>query len=938
MSKRDQDNRSGKSWDPDSNRINSTWQQQQSPNEAAKVKTPPRKNKIKDDTFLNGKKISSGDSNVNLGGGNRSNKKSGRKAIAAGVRFQTTIQNGKRLIGALQDHQNDSIQEEDGTQKKRIIDLLLDLQKEVRILTKMLTAIMEVLKVPKDERLSEGCVVLLEAANVIEHGYELGDNEVIAFEAMISIWNDVTSVITRSLQNEDGMKYTAKKASLIKLENGEAGEMCHSIISAIVKMLDLQGPEENKSIAPIPLFTKTHCWTKMLALLRCLGAFLAGFGFNLQLQEHICRIVSMILVPILEFDLRSASIGIHSLPIINVLSTQVAAMDCVVRILRWNQYSSALLAPQIVDVDSKVVGQHKAGYLRENLLVSIVNIINSDDYLQLEDTDWLCRSCQCLTTILENMNSLNGKQNPQNRIDLSDQIQIANIYKWVQNTLQCEIDGRSSKGYSLWWYSLDLLKTVVRLHPKVCAQYWSLFLPQETSYSPTRTVKGSTTATVNLVSIMSLQNEVSSLFSEEKVVATLCCKEILEALPLHLWSQSGYLAGRIESSLIQVIRATTNHLSAQSPQMEREATYSLAVTIFTSIPYEKYVKLKEPAIDLIDQMGKNYSTYGLHGGLGLEAVVQALTDCMGGQETPNGEITLLPLPTFEWLNRPLSALFVSHIFNKMTEISSHEVIEKGVQTKMQMNLFVRVIRSATWILVGDLSRLDALVDLTRLLLKSEENVLKIIGAALLSAFITGRKASAKRIDGDFPLTVYAYLDTVLTVRDSKVRCSSLNTLSLLEFNIWKLLLVSERNPLRLVLPMALEYSGDPDAKVRSEACKALGNIMTVFMHGNSSLALGSSIRDILHQNIEETIQVAASAMEDSDSQVRSMVRPYLFSRLKELQVLKRLTLHIIQRLSLRLEILLLTLPSLRNGNSSSFYQYCNYVILHITDCLTTMKR
>jgi len=41
---------------------------------------------------------------------------------------------------------------------------------------------------------------------------------------------------------------------------------------------------------------------------------------------------------------------------------------------------------------------------------------------------------------------------------------------------------------------------------------------------------------------------------------------------------------------------------------------------------------------------------------------------------------------------------------------------------MQMNLFVRLIRSATWILVGDLSRLDALVDLTRLLLKSEENV------------------------------------------------------------------------------------------------------------------------------------------------------------------------------------------------------------------------
>jgi len=90
--------------------------------------------------------------------------------------------------------------------------------------------------------------------------------------------------------------------------------------------------------------------------------------------------------------------------------------------------------------------------------------------------------------------------------------------------------------------------------------------------------KGSTTdcMAIHLVSIMSLQND-SSLFSEEKVMATLCWKEILEALPLHLWSRSGYLAGRTESSLSLVIRSTAGHLS---PQKEREATYSLAVTIF----------------------------------------------------------------------------------------------------------------------------------------------------------------------------------------------------------------------------------------------------------------------------------------------------------------------------------------------------------------------
>lgn len=843
-----------------------------------------RKNKKGNEISFIGKKDWNGKSSLNFGGGNRNTKKSERKSIAD-AQLQMTVQNVKRLIVALQNQQDASSKTRDGKNQRVIIGIIVDLQKEVHVLADELNASMEGSKAPTEERLRGGFTVVCEAAGAIEQQCELQETEVDCNEAAISGWNDVASVITNSLQNENG-KPSPKKASLVKLQNNEAEELFISIVKPIASMLNVRWSAEDSTIVPVSLFTKKSSHRKILALLNCLGAFLAGFGFNLQLQEHVCRLVTRILIPLLEFDLRSQFTGTRSFPISNVLSIQVAAMHTVVRILRWKQCSSALLAPQMVDMDD--VNDPNEMKTSSKLLASLVQIINSDDYLQLEDTNWVCQACQCLTTILENMNALKGKQKSLYGVDVSGQNQIANIYKWVHKTLQCEIDRRLSKGHSLWWYSLDLLKTVVRLYPKVCSQYWSLFLPQVTSYSPSKKTKGSTT--VDLLSIMSLQNE-SSMLSEEKVMAKLCCKEILEALPLHLWSRSGYLAGRIESSLNLVIRSTAVHLSIDCPQKEQVATYSLAVTIFVSIPFEKYILLKEPAIEVIDQMGKNYSMYGLHGGLGLEVVVQSLANCMGGQETPDGEISSLPLPTCEWLKRPASAIFVSRIFNKMAEISSHEVIEKGFQTMIQMTLFVRIIRSSTWILMGDKSRLDALVELTTLLLASEDNALKIIGADLLSAFIIGRKGAGK-FEGDIPFAVYAYLDTVLTVHDSKVRCSALNTLSLLEFNTWKRLIVSDQNPLQLMMQMSLEYSGDLDGKVRSEACKALGNVMTTFMRGISWLPMGSPVRDCLHQNIEETIQVAASAMEDSNANVRSMVRRYLDTKLKEYMIVTRLTLNI----------------------------------------------
>ena len=782
-------------------------------------------------------------------------------------------------------------------------DLIRNLQIDLQTLASELKLILAPSKnaIHDKRENKEALSILFQGADLIEQYLADGCNrrcpldnggsiDVVLVSTML--WNDIDSVISSSLQNQNDAKYTPRKASLIKLLSKESQELFLVLVKPIASLSDVQWSMPNSTRqsddnGPVTAFRNKQNCDKMISLLHCLRAFITGYCFNLHSEDHIGRLVESVIIPILVPDPRSISgEGGESVSIQHILSVQTATMDCVVRILRWKQCSSAILAPLVLDVDANGEEQLKANPLREKLLRTVVTIINCDVYLRSENTSWLCYTCQCLTSLLGNANVTGSTKSEANGSgtgsNVSDQVQIANIFKWVHKTLQCDVVTAQNER-SLRWYSLDLLKTVISLCPKACAQYWSLFLPQlSSSHNPTSPPRGnnapSASRTINLMSIMSLQDiESAPSSSEERSMAMLCCKEILEALPLRLWSRSGYLTGRIESSLEEVIASTTQHLSKSNPIQELESCYFLAVTLLTVMPYSKYELLVEPAVGLMNQIGRNYSMYGLHGGLGLETTVKALADCLGGKETPNGQISPLPIPAREWLRRPISSNFVSHIFNKMSEISQHEVIVKGIQTTLQMNLFVRVVRSAAWILIEDSSRIQAFIELTNILLQSDDRSLKVTGARLVKAFIEGRISSSREemnevaIEADLPFSLYTKMHNLLKEQDTFVRCSVLSTYSSLSFTEWRVMLPTEYNPLLLMLPMALEYSGDSDGRVRSETCKALGHIMTVFMRWPSSLQLDSPSRVVLNQNIKETIQVTASAMEDSDATVRSMV-------------------------------------------------------------------
>ena len=791
-----------------------------------------------------------------------------------------------------------------------LIPLVWNVQQDVHTAATELSVILSDTKAAvKDARVHEAYSMIFQGADCIEqyllsYNISLGvasEEQKKSIQYSIMVWDDIAKLISSSLLNQHDLKYTPRKASKVKFPIEKVHTMFSIVLRPIASLLDVEWSPKGdtnspnselispKHIAPFLFGIERHC-EKMVVLLRCLRDFVMGFGYNMDSNQHIIPLVERIIDPILAFDPKAISnerrgaVSIH-----DVLSIHTATVELLVRILRWKQCSSALLAPLVIDVNTRGIEQLKANPLRERLLSSVITIINCDVYLRLDDTSWLCHTCQCLASLLDNMNAAKGAKKQATGRNTSDQIQIANIFKWVHKTLQCDIVSFQNER-SLWWYSLDLLKTVIRLYPESCAQYWSLFLPQystsssssssqsESPRSPRDKNCQAASGKKDLMSIICLHDDSGISLREEQIMAVLCCKEIIEALPLHLWSRSGYLMRRVETSLGVVITTTTRYISQSNPSRERESFYSLAVTILIAIPFHEYDQLVKPAVDLINLMGRFYNMYGLHGGLGLEETVRALTDCFGGKENPDGEVTPLPIPVRDWLKRSISSTFISRLFNKMSDISSHEVIEKGVQTLMQMNLFVQVVRSAHWIL-GDQhsTRMKSFLSLTRMLLQSDDSSLKVTGCELLVAFIEGGKSTAgqdshqKDVDIQLPLTLYADLYSTLSEEQSGVLCSALSAYSSLNYTVWMELLVSEYNPLTQILPMALEYSGHPKGKVRSEACCALGNIMSVLVRGSSCRQWSSSVQDLITLNIEGTLQVTASATEDSDANVRSMV-------------------------------------------------------------------
>ena len=641
---------------------------------------------------------------------------------------------------------------------------------------------------------------------------------------------------------------------------------------------------ENRFHDTIKPYSNNKIQTEKLQILgQCLQYIIQGFGNDLHSENAISPMFQVMLLPLLEMEGKA-----------EILKLQKIATKCIIEVFRWKQHSSAILAPVIVDAISTGEETIKPNLIRLRLLRSLITLLLDEDYIERDCTDFLCCICQCLYTSLDKIYAIElshkHKKNTEKNKLIVDHIEVAGVFKWIHKLQQSnEIRKNHENEKSLQWHTLRLLSSMTKLYPQACAQYWALFFPQTVSSS-----RKISKATVTLLSIIT-ESEESMSAKSEKIMAVKAAREFLSSLPIDLWSRSGYLKNRVETSLSLFIKCCCDELKmSQSKEYSNELCIT-AQYLITEIPYEIYNELIEAGIQLIHQVGQCYISNENSNGDNLSTFLKLLPDCFGGIETPKGDFTSLPRPTEQWLRQPISALFIEEVFRNILFSSDSDINTKGSVITMKVELVTRMVRTVSWIVLENEERLRSFVSLSQLLATSDSIHLKLSGVKLIRAFIEGKqKAKILPVNsktGSVSMhLIYQILQQMLQEQDNSIRSCTLTTYGHLQYSDWFVLLYQNPNPIESMLPLCLEYSSDVDTSIRSEACRSIGNIITECLESISSI-YHDELRSKILAIAESTMIVAASAVEDSSAAVRSMALfaigniAYTTSKMKDIEEL-----------------------------------------------------
>ena len=451
------------------------------------------------------------------------------------------------------------------------------------------------------------------------------------------------------------------------------------------------------------------------------------------------------------------------------------------------------------------------------------------------------------------------------------------------------------------WHGLRLLKVLIQVYPQSVSQYYALLLQGNcvSSADINRSIQKR-----SLISIITPpEGGEDILGTEERILSIDVVKELLLILPLRLWkfptcqtsrtpSSSSFPNDRVthlrassQQSLLKLIICTSTSLNTSCAEIEvmTHLCY-LTKVIITVIPFDGYVDLVDPASLLlhilsqyfVDNIKKEYSKCQEKCDF-LTTILLTLGDCMGGIEKPDGSLTPLPPPTRLWLQSPMSDNFVGQIINFTNESNLAHTRSLDNET---LYFLVRMVRTMFWVVITK-ERANIFQKVIHQLVSSINSTWRLFGAKLLQAFTQGKKIPSQANYASLDDVSFLFASLIPNLydlihdKDSSIRCIALSTYGSLLHTEWEKLLFDDKNHFTIILSLCMEYSGEKNGLVRSEACKAVGNIMTECISGIHSPNKDSSCNDIeknVRKIIPNAIKVSLSAVEDSNPGVRSMVR------------------------------------------------------------------
>ena len=277
------------------------------------------------------------------------------------------------------------------------------------------------------------------------------------------------------------------------------------------------------------------------------------------------------------------------------------------------------------------------------------------------------------------------------------------------------------------------------------------------------------------------------------------------------------------------------------------------------------------------------------------AVIDVMITCMGGRVTPQGQLTPMCIPVRAWLSTPSGIDFVQEIIDMIHKGYIEEgtkVFSVNSSTAKICKLLRAILRTRpeTAVLNRHWERLQqTLCELTN----SPEAQARLVGLEIVEGLILGRKdfgSSPPQVEQDAPdNSIVLWLVTSILQRaqsdpNEQCRCVTFQIYGGLLSSDW-IVIRKQTNQHALPVPQCVrlilshcrqlsattDSSGEINGKVRSAACKAVGDICTQCWPSSSRIDGAPLSEDDCKVLFSEVLLTMLEAIDDPNASVRSMV-------------------------------------------------------------------
>ena len=624
------------------------------------------------------------------------------------------------------------------------------------------------------------------------------------------------------------------------IQQAAAGSLEHRLKAKSVTMSKHQASQCIALLSDMCLSSieKTSASSAKL-LMKILGMTLISQLIHLPAEETAQRVVGGIFVPYLNSTKEIES---------SVLKTIFYTLE---RLFDNAQYSAALLAPLIQDVTSEGKEEKVENPLRKQIFSALERFV----YLAEDGTEIQCIASDVFAKAINALCKIDvDAQSQANSVDF-DMISMDQHIRQVFET----------SNHSLFAASLSILRALIKRYPAAMTRLGSRLILE-----PPRRLGAGNGPFLELAHPSAV--EVANVDPSTTDLARFCLADFLAIMPWKVWLKpttdktktvSGFRRKVIDSLDIVIQIATSSFVECDDCSLE--ALVQLAIKIFSKIPFNTD-KLIHSAMNLWSSLATALLDSS-SSSKKQEAITTVLIDSTGGKITPQGQLLPMCVPAHLWLGKEAASAFLNSMFEAVgAEFSlsklSPKVLSAVLRTRPETAFTL-------WTTFESVLRECVARD------KSET---KLICIGILESFMLGRKdfgdtaeetKSTARIVG---LTCNILENT----RDDKLvqcRCSSFNTYGALLGRDW-IMIDSEHNSLLHHFQTIQLHCEDANAKVRSAACKSMGDFCTQYMSSKTlSKGIDTTEMESRFKFISREIcKTMSKALEDKNASVRSMVR------------------------------------------------------------------